>query len=116
MDKLSEQISAAAARGAASAPERPLPSWVTLGFAMLVPLAGSAVGYGEQRARVTALEQRLDLEAKSNRERFDRVESDARTDRSSTAAALDRLASKMEELGRVTERICARVQCGGGSR
>ena len=45
---------------------------------------------------------------------FDRIEAVARDDRATMTAATRELGAQITELGRMTERICARVQCDGG--
>lgn len=106
----SGRVAEAAARGAASAGERPLPGWaslvITAALSMSVPIGLGLVGYGELRARVVAVEQRQDraeVDRKDDREQFDRL-----IEKISTR--LDVISTKLEVLQTDVAQIRARTE------
>lgn len=95
-----------------------IPSWV--GFAAkLLPIALALVGYGELRAKVSALDQRAQREAESNETRMDdlterirRLEVAKDEDRKELHRTLLIVRDSIGEVQVQVAEICVQIRCG----
>jgi len=110
-DSGATRIAEAAARGAATArPEEPqLPRWVafllTALLSVAVPLALGAVGYGELKARLSAVEQRMD-----------RGDIERSKEHDSTQRAFEKLEEKIDRLTSQVTGLREELAVRGGGR
>ncbi len=87
--------------------KRAMPDWVKFLLAIIVSLATGAVGYGELRGQVAALEQRIERSEHD----LERERSECEQHIREEAEQLDAVRTMLDTVRIDVARICAKLKC-----